>query len=403
MTEYLWILLTILSILALLANLASLVQGLRLRGHVARGQRIAMGGFHPRAAILLPVRGLDDGFDANLRSILSQDYPAYRVLLVADDAGDPALESARRVALELPRVPLTPILADPGGLPGKANALRTALHHLAPGDEVVVLADADIRPGADWLHQLVQPLADANVAAATGFRWYVPPEPRFWSLVRSEWDAVGGNVLFDSRRNYVWGGSTAIRAETLRELRMDERWRSVLSDDLVMTGALRGAGLKIEYAPAALVPTFEGCDRRGCLEWCWRQMTMAVLYQPHLQRFAAMAFAVFNGSVLLGLASIGLAIPFGPLFLVPAALFLVTLPATIAKAAIRRRAFLGASPHVAAAWRRPAVLAALAALAVPWVMMAGLLRTRRPSVVEWRGRRYDVRDPTAVRLLDGPR
>src|SRR3972149_4622813 len=69
------------------------------------------------------------------------------------------------------------------------------------------------------------------------------------------------------------------------------------------------------------------------------------------------------------------------------------LPATVGKAGVRRRAFFAAAPHVAAAWRAPGWLAALAALTVPWVMMVGLLRTRRPTVVAWRGRRYDVRDP----------
>ena len=402
MLDLLWVALTFLGALAALANAASLAQGLRLRQGVRAGLRLASGAYMPFVVVLLPVRGTDAGMEANVRAILAQSYAAWRLMLIVDDAADPAAELAGRLARETSSVAIEVRIADPMPLPGKVSALRSALAHLRPGDDVVVFADADIRPAADWLRQLVQPLADANVGAVTGFRWYVPPEPRFWSLVRSEWDAVGGNVLFDERRNYLWGGSTAIRLETLRALRMEERWRSVLSDDLVLTAALREAGLRIAYAPPALVPTFEGCDRRGCLEWCWRQMTMAVLYQPHLQRYAALAFAVFNGSVLLGIASIALTIPFGPPFLLPATLFLLTLPSTVGKAGVRRRAFFAAAPHVAAAWRAPGWLAALAALAVPWVMMVGLLRTRRPTVVAWRGRRYDVRDPMNVRLLGSP-
>lgn len=397
-----WILL-VLGILAALANGWSLVQGARLSGHVRRALRMAFGAFLPRAAILLPVRGLDDGFEENVRAILGQTYPSYRLVVIADGADDPALDRVRALGTAHPMHPVSTVVAEGSDLPGKANALRSGLAHLAPDDEVVVFADGDIRPARDWLRQLVQPLADVTVGASTGFRWYVPPRPTFWSLVRAEWNAVSANVLFDPARTYVWGGSCAIRREHLPRLRLDERWRRVLSDDLVLTRAVREAGLRILYAPAALVPTFEASDRAACVEWCLRQMTMAVLYQPGLRRYAAAAFAVFNGAVVLGMASLGLGLAVDPAFFAPAALFLFTLPATVAKAALRRRAFLSASRVVADASRVSAGRAALAALAVPWLMAWGLVRTRRPEWVRWRGRTYDVRDPGHVRLVrDGP-
>lgn len=391
--------LTALAILALLANALSLAQGAAFRGRVRRALRMSFGAYLPRAVLLLPVRGLDEGFDENVRAVLGQSYPAYRVVAIADRVDEPALARIREVARDTPRVPVSSLVADPEGLGGKVNALRTALRGLGSGDEVVVFVDADIRPGPDWLRQLVQPLADVTVGVSTAFRWYVPPRPTFWSLVRSEWNAISANVLFDPARTYAWGGSCAVRAENLPQLRLEERWRSVLSDDLVLTRAVREAGLKIAYAPAALVPTVEDATRRACVDWCLRQMTMAVLYFPRLRAYAASAFAVFNGAVVLGLLSLVLVGSFGPIFLVPAALFLVTLPVTIAKASLRRRAFLSAAPDVAARWRVPPWRSALAALAVPWLMTWGLVRTRRPAVVVWRGRRYDVRDPYDVRLL----
>src|SRR5947199_7493030 len=168
---------------------------------------------------------------------------------------------------------------------------------LRPEDEVVVFADSDIRPAPDWLRQLVQPLADSTVGVATGFRWYLPPRPTFWSLVRAEWNAVSANVLFDSRRAFAWGGSCAVRRDDLVKLSLPDRWRNVLSDDLVLTRAVRDAARKIASTPAALVPTFEGADRRACLEWCFRQMTMATLYLPIVRRYAVAAFSIFIGSL----------------------------------------------------------------------------------------------------------
>lgn len=361
---------------------------------------MAFGAYVPSAVVLLPVRGTDQGFDANVRAILTQDYPAYRVLLIADVREDPAAARALEIAHEHPRVPMELVVSDPSGMEGKVNALRTALGHLSKEDEVVVFADADIRPATDWLRQLVQPLADVTVGASTGFRWYVPPRSSFWSLVRSEWNAVSANVLFDGRRNYTWGGSSAMRRENLARLHIDEQWRDVLSDDLVVTEAVRSAGLRIAYAPASLVPTVEDADRAACLEWCARQMTMATLYLPIVRRYAAAAFGVFDGSVVAGIVCL-LVAPFVSLwYLVPAALFLLTLPATVVKASLRRRALFSAAPRVAELWRVSTPLATIAALAVPWVMVWGLAHTRRPSVVRWRGRTYDVRDPRHVRLIE---
>lgn len=397
--DVLWLVLTILALFALLANVMSLAQGFALRRGVQKGLRMAFGAYLPRAVILLPVRGLDEGFDGNLGAILSQNYPRYRVVVVADAEDDPAVMRIREVARDNPSIPVEFALSDPEGMGGKVNALRTALTRLVAEDEVVVFADADIRPSLDWLRQLVQPLADVTVGASTGFRWYVPPRPTFWSLVRSEWNAVSANVLFDPRRTYTWGGSSAVRVEHLARLRLQERWRRVLSDDLVVTGAVREAGLRIVFAPAALVATVEGSDRRSCVDWCLRQMTMATLYLPIVRRYAAAAFAVFDGAVVLGLLSLVLAPSVSWAYLVPGTVFLLTLPATVAKSSLRRGALFSGSPHVAGLWRAPFLRVTLAALAVPWIMVWGLLRTRHPRTVRWRGREYDVRDPHGVQLM----
>jgi len=397
--EILWAVLFVLALLSVLANAASLAQGVRLRTRVRAGLRLGFGAYAPQTAVVLPVRGTDEGLRENVAAILSQAHPAFRVLVVADDGSDAAVAVVRDVSSSLPHVRVDVIRADPDGMGGKVNALRTALDRLEPGDEAVVFADADIRPSRDWLHQLLQPLADPSVGASTGFRWYVPPRPAVWALVRAEWNAVSANVLFDPRRSFAWGGSCAVRREDLLRLRLGERWRSVLSDDLVLTRAVREAGLRIEYAPAALVATHEGGDRAMCLEWCLRQMTMASLYLPVVRTYATAAFAVFDGAIVLGIASLVLAALASSSFLVPAALFLVTVPASLAKASLRRRALFLGSPPVAAAWKVPALRSAVAVLSVPWVMAYGLLRTRRPEVVRWRGRTYDVRDPERVRLL----
>src|SRR5256885_12755979 len=105
-TDLLWLVLTILAILGLIPNVMSLAQGSRLRGHVRRGMRLAFGGFLPPAVVILPVRGIDPGFDENVRAILRQSYPNYRLLVVSDDSAGPAADKLRTVAGEGPRRPV---------------------------------------------------------------------------------------------------------------------------------------------------------------------------------------------------------------------------------------------------------------------------------------------------------
>lgn len=400
LAPFVWAVLLGVALFGFVATAASIVQGFRMGDHVRRAMRLAFGAFLPRVVIVLPARGLDPGFDENLQAILSQSYPHFRVLVVVDDPADPVAARAVQIAKAAPRISVSVIVADPASLPGKVHALRSALAHVTPDDEVIVFADSDIRPANEWLHQLVQPLADATVGAATGFRWYVPPRPTFWSLVRAEWNAVSANVLFDPDRAFAWGGSCAVRRLDLPKLRLEDRWRDVLSDDLVLTQAVRQAGLQIAYAPAALVPSFEGATRSTCVEWCMRQMTMATLYFPIVRRYAVGAFAIFDGSVILGLVSAILAWAWGPSFLIPAGLFLSPLPGGVVKAHLRRRALFSPVAKEARGWRVPPVRASVAALAVPWLMTWGLIRTRRPRSVRWRGRLYDVTDPRRIRLLE---
>ena len=111
-TDLLWLFLTILGILGLIPNGMSLVQGFRLRGNVRRGMRLAFGGFLPPAVVILPVRGIDPGFDENVRAILRQSYPKYRLLVVVDDPGDPIPDRVRAITPESSRVPISVVILD---------------------------------------------------------------------------------------------------------------------------------------------------------------------------------------------------------------------------------------------------------------------------------------------------
>src|SRR5438445_177832 len=122
--DLLWLGLTVLAVLALIPNLVSLIQGVRLRTGVRRGMRMAYGAYLPPVAVILPVRGVDEGFDDNVRALLSQGYPRYRLLVVVDDSEDPAVARIQEISRALPRVPVSVIVSNPSPRRGAADCVR---------------------------------------------------------------------------------------------------------------------------------------------------------------------------------------------------------------------------------------------------------------------------------------
>ncbi len=397
----LW-LLTALGVLAGVAVAVSLVDGLRFRRRVLEARVWDHTAFLPRTLVLAPCRGDEPGLEENLDAILSQDHPAYRVVFCVDGPDDPAMTAIERVWARH-GVPVEIAIADRlAGVGGKANALLGGLRKRTPADEAVAFLDTDIRPHAGFLRVLLQPLAHPEVGGTTGSRWYVPVAGGLWSAVRSAWNAAGLNVFFSDRYNFLWGGAWAIRRETLDRLDLPALWRGTLSEDLAVTAAVKSTGLRVRFVPQAVAPSFGDCDRAGCREWTDRQTAMVAVWGRHIRNFAALTYGVFDGALLLGLACAVLAGLVDPWFLVPAALFLADVPATVAKGAHRRDSVFLGSPHLAAAWRVPPARWALANLIVPWAIAGNLARTRRVRAIDWRGRRYEVSPSSVAVAGDGP-
>jgi hypothetical protein len=379
-----------LGILAFGASCAAVAMAFRFRRQV-RGTAVwDRGAFLPRVLAVVPCRGADPGLEKNLDAILGQKYPDYRVVFCVDRMDDPAVAAIERCRARHGTSSRIALAADLPGFGGKALALLGGLRDRAPSDEVVASLDADIRPDPGFLRALVQPLALPTIGATTGYRWYTPVRGGLWSAIRSAWNAAGLNIFFSDRYNFLWGGAWAIRRENLDHLDLEALWRGTLSEDLAITSAVKRMGLRVQFVPRAVAPTFEDCDRRECLEWTDRQTAMVAVWGRHIRNFAALTYGVFDGGVLLGLLCIALAGIAGLAFLIPAALFLFDAPVAVVNGVLRKRAVFEGSPGLAAEWRVSAGTWASANLVVPWLIAGNLLRTRHVTRIEWRGKAYEL-------------
>jgi len=381
----------VLGLLSLVGTALTIRAAFRLAADLRRPAGAGPGPMLP-AAILAPVRGRDPGLEENLAALLGQAYAEYRVIFAVDSLDDPAVPVIQAAIAAHGRSAEIVVSPGPsGGGSGKSAALARAAAELRPVDRLVVTYDADSRPHRRWLAELVDGLGpDAGVA--TTYRWY-DARGGFWTAVRSSWNSSGFSLLFDDRYNFAWGGSLVMRREDFDRLRIREQWPDSLSDDLVVTLAVKRDGKRVAFVPRAICLSSETCDRAACIEWTTRQSGFVYAYYPRITSFALAAYGVFNGILLCGLLGLLLTAFVSPAFLPGSVLLLAELPLTLVTAEIRRAALARILPE----WRdiidadRGRFLAA--SLAVPWLMLVNLARVRRLRTIVWRGRTYALPAP----------
>lgn len=270
--------------------------------------------FTPFATVIAPCKGLDEGLRENLTALLELDYPEYEVIFVVDDENDRAVQQIREILnrrdAEAPRniVSASPRLRGENKLVVAARAvdssqkvenIREAVAHANPLSEVFVFVDSDARPQKHWLRHLVAPLRTDNVGAATGYRWFLAKKPTFASELRSAWNASIASALGpNTKSNFCWGGSMAVRREVWERLDLSERLKGTLSDDFTVTRAMKDAALDIVFVPQALTPSIENCSFRELFEFTTRQMKITRVYATPLWALSFFGSALFCGVML---------------------------------------------------------------------------------------------------------
>jgi cellulose synthase/poly-beta-1,6-N-acetylglucosamine synthase-like glycosyltransferase len=241
---------------------------------------------------------------------------------------------------------------------------------------------------------LVAPLQDVSIGATTTYRWYTH-DRSLASATRAAWNAAGTNILFSDRLNFAWGGSYAIRRETFEKAYVAAKWGTALSDDMVVTQAVKGLALRVRYVPAATVLTEEPCDWRTLLEWTTRQTVMMRAYDPRVTRYAGLSYATIAGSIDLGIALAIVAAIAAPAYWLAALLLLSHVPFTAAKSALRLTTFR----RIAGTALGPMGAYILGSLVVPWLTLYNLNVARKLRVISWRGTIYELRGPAPIRVV----
>jgi cellulose synthase/poly-beta-1,6-N-acetylglucosamine synthase-like glycosyltransferase len=333
----------------------------------------------PPVTVIVPVKGYDEGLRENLAALAELDYPDYELLVAARNADDiPPGVLPNRAKIVLSH-------GEDSETAEKIRNLHTAVRTARKRTEVFAFADSDGRVNPGWLRALVMPLEEEGVGASTGYRWFTPVPPDFWSLMRGVWDAVAAGMLGPGENRFAWGGAMAIRKETFFEVRVPDAWEGAVSDDYALSQAVRAAGLRIVYAPGALVPCFDHTTAARLFGWVRRQMTITRVYEPALWWPALVAHVIYcaamGGAIAASIAGDRLA----------EWVLLAQLSPGMLKG-LNRAVLAKASMTEQEAWfKRHMWVHAIWVPLGTWLWLIALVSSAFGKTIEWRGRRYELK------------
>jgi cellulose synthase/poly-beta-1,6-N-acetylglucosamine synthase-like glycosyltransferase len=359
----------------------------------------------PKTAVILCLRGSDPFLAACLDAILHQDYPCYDLRIVVDSRDDPAWKTAEQTIARCgaANVQMQPLTSRRPTCSLKCSSLVQAASELDASYEVIALLDADTIPHRTWLRELVAPLADERVGAATGNRWYMPASQSWGSLTRWLWNAAAVVHMYVYR--IPWGGTLALKAKILRESDLLDRWAHAFCEDTMLFAVLRRLGYRIAFVPSLMMVNREACSLTNFFSWMRRQMLTVRLYHP------AWALVIGQGVLVsviqaVSIALLGAALAKGQgltirwlvagmtLYWGAMIALLITLETTV-----RRTLAARGEPT---AWLKVSSLfrVGLAMLLTQVIYLAALVSALFLRTVEWRGVWYRVDGPNEIRVIE---
>ena len=374
-------------------------QGLQWLGYVRRRLHTDPGFYAPRVAVLCPCKGIEPGLERNLISLTEFERQNYEIFFILASDKDPARSIIDRVAKNSRVKSHVVIAGNPVNCGEKVNNLRVAVERLPEEFEVLVFTDSDGRPGRFWLHRLVAPLGNPTIGATTTMRWFIPNRANFPTALLAAWNAPLVTMLGEQKRNFCWGGGTAIRRNIFEQSGVVEEWKNSVSDDYSLTHALERIGRPIVFLPECITLSYVETDFEGLLEFTNRQILITRVYAERVWRPAAITHLVYCLTILLGAILImEELLAQRPAFHIMTLTFLPMLLSVI-RGALRLIGVTEALPAARSLITGQAWIYLLLTLFVPFLYVANFVNSLVTRKIRWRGVAYELVSPQQTRVV----
>jgi ceramide glucosyltransferase len=243
-----------------------------------------------RTVLIVPVRGIPAYLPELWRGICAQTRRPARVIFAVESTQDPAYARLQKLT---GGPPVEVVVAGAATRRGqKIHNMLAALGRLEPTDAIVIFADSDIAPAADWLARLLRDLDSQHIGMTSGYRWLIPTDERWSTAFVCIVNASIASTPRDSKWANAWGGSMALRRHTIDALTLPTLWDRAVSDDLTISPAVRALGGKVRSPRDALVPALASYSWKDAIVFGRRQYLFTRTHAPQLWIVAAAATTI---------------------------------------------------------------------------------------------------------------
>lgn len=336
-------------------------------------------------SVIIPYKGLEYELEENIKAVLNQDYKNYEVIFVVDNFKDPSYKVLKKF-LRNKRIRLL-----------KQKKIKTCSHKVASqitavekarGD-ILLFADSDIRPGKNWIKDLITPLQDKQNGVSVVYVLNIPLNNSWTTCLGSMWFRIGLGSMF-GKHSFVMGGSFAMTKDVFNKLDIKKKWQTAISDDMTITHFVRGAGLKIYFALKAVPVCFLKTNWKELKDWTNRQMFFIRHFDFLTWKRAFIIYGFFNLIPLSGFISIILGfVDFR--FFILGIMLLVTQIFNIIRNYFRDRIFEQILPQYKQIFDKYRMKCFLTDFLVKFVVMYNLFKTRNMNSIIWKGKEYQVK------------
>lgn len=394
----------VVAFLQIILAFQSLRGGFVFRDYIRRELGKKRAEYTPFVSVVAPCRGIDDGLRENLQALFGFDYPDYEIIFAVDAIEDAAVATINGLIAENGGKSRLVIAGKASGESQKIHNMREALRTVSAGSEVFVFFDSDARPVKNWLRNLVAPLIDENVGAASGYRWFVQTSGKLATHLRAAWNASIVSILgANGKSNFCWGGATAIRRTTFEKLNISEKWRGKLSSDYTLTNALKEMETPVYFVPQCLTASVEETDWAEMLEFTTRQMKLTQIYSPERFKMSLIGSLIFTLVFWGGIAFLLYYPPFSFHFNLISGLLLFIFVTGTWKAVLRIETVKSVLVNYGKQLDRQKLSQSILWLFTPLLYVYNDLKALSSKNINWRGITYRVESPDSTEILPNDR
>lgn len=270
--------------------------------------------YRPTVSVFVPCKGIDRYFAENIKSFLSLKYEKLKFFFIVESEDDAAYPELKRLSEGDERSSLV-IAGTAKGCGQKNHNLLKAFEKEGGEAEAYVFFDADIPISENWLENLLLPLSDEGTLVATGFRWFKADKKSIGEYLHAFMNAVQWNFINFIFFNGVWGGSMAIRRETLEKYNVKEYWARTVVDDMTMQHVVLKSGKRSVFVPECLSVTDDVIDNvPAAFAWFKRQALYVKYYLTGFWFLGLIPYSFISLSLLSMMALLPLSIIYGGAF-----------------------------------------------------------------------------------------